>query len=180
MLAIAALLVAGTLPALVRAETVSLAPGSFEVPDGLQVLDRSEDVNPKTGKAEGMIVFSRKGDVPRAVFIVTYLGEDGTSEPTDPRDAAVKIGNPFDPALGAKDARDVPIGGVVGATYSGTLPNGLVARSYVVSNNGYRLVVLLKGPDAKPYAPLMESFAEGFEHFSWVAPPAPAAQAGGT
>lgn len=151
-------------------QTVSIPPGVFEISDNLKVLDRSEEINPSTGMAAGMIVFGPKGDLPRAVFIITYTPEKGTTPPGEALDAAVKIGNPFNPALTAKDAHLVFLGGAQAGSYSGILPNGLIARSFVVSNNGYRLTVLLKGPNQPAYKNLMDSFAAGLEHFRWAAP----------
>lgn len=153
-----------------NAATVTIPPGSFEAPDGVEVLDKQEEANATTGKTEGMIVFGPKGDAPRAVFIITYMSDDGSKQ--DLLDAAVKIGNPFDPSLTAKDAEQVSFGGVTGGTYSGTLKNGLAAKSYVVANNGYRLVILLKGPPKAPYKGLMKDFAKALENFTWSAPAA--------
>ncbi|GLH72827.1 hypothetical protein GETHLI_13290 [Geothrix limicola] len=157
------------------AETVRMAPGSFEVPSHVQVLDRKEDVHPALGQVEGMIVFGPKDDLPRAVFIVSYTTEKNAAQPKDLLDAAVKVGNPFTPTLSSKDAQLISFGGVQAGTYFGTLPNGLVARSYVVSHNGYRVVALLKGPSSLPYKKLMDAFSAGLEHFQWAAPPAPGA-----
>jgi hypothetical protein len=154
------------LPLALQAETVSLPPGSFEAPDDVAVLDKQEANNEKTGKPEGLIVFGRKGDQPRAVFIVTWMADDGSTR--DLLDAAVKIGNPFDPSLTAKDAEEVKFGGVAAGSWSGLLPNGLFARSYVVNHNGYRLVVLLKGPDQSPYKGLLKDFAKALEKFTWA------------
>jgi hypothetical protein len=152
------------------AATVTLPLGSFEAPEDVDLLDKQENVNATTGKTEGLMVFGRKGDAPRAVFIITYLSDDGAS--MDVLEAAVKIGNPFDPSLTPKDAQEVTVGGIPGATYAGTLPNGLIAKSYVVRHNGYRLIVLLKGPDKSPYKGLLKDFAKALENFSWTAPPA--------
>ncbi|HRE18578.1 MAG TPA: hypothetical protein PLW86_16175, partial [Rhodocyclaceae bacterium] len=74
-----------------------------------------------------------------------------------------------------KDAQQINFGGAQAGTYSGTLPNGLAARSYVVANNGYRLTILLKGPNRSPYKELMEAFASGLEQFRWATLQTPAA-----
>ena len=50
------------LPAVLCAETVTTRVGSLVAPDGLKVLDRSEKPDPKTGKLNGLIVFSRFGE----------------------------------------------------------------------------------------------------------------------
>lgn len=154
------------MPALASAETIAIPPGSFEAPAGLETLDRTEEVDPVTGKPNGILVFTKAGDLPRAIFIVTYtVAADAPA--FDARDAAVKIGNPFDPALTAKDAEPVAIGGASGATYRGTLANGLVVKSYAVEKNGYRIVVLLKAPPKNQYETLMDAFSKSFEAFSW-------------
>lgn len=155
------------MPALASAETIAIPPGSFEAPAGLETLDRTEEVDPVTGKPNGILVFTKAGDLPRAIFIVSYTVAAADAPAFDARDAAVKIGNPFDPALTAKEAEPVAIGGVAGATYRGTLANGLVVKSYAVEKNGYRIVVLLKAPPKKQYETLMDAFAKSFQAFSW-------------
>ncbi|WP_386667216.1 hypothetical protein [Lysobacter korlensis] len=157
------------------AEPVASRPGSFKAPSDLRILDRTEELNARTGEPEEMIVLGRKRDAPRATFIVAYLGKDRAAAPSDPRNAAVRIRTPFSPSLKATDAKAASIGEVSDAANTGTLPSGLVAQSYAVSNNRYRIVVLLKGAAAKPYGRLMESSSNVFEQFSWrsaVAPPA--------
>lgn len=157
------------LPMMAQAEKLSLAPGDLEASDELVVLDRKEELDEKSGKMEGIIVLSKKSDPGRAVFIISYLGEDPSKPVLDPLDGAVKIGNPFDSSLTSKDAKAVSIGGAPGGTWTGILPNGLTATSYVVSHSGYRLIVLLKGPDTKPYRKLIKEFSEALEKFVWKA-----------
>ncbi|MFZ5636080.1 MAG: hypothetical protein ACOY82_05780 [Pseudomonadota bacterium] len=170
------LLCALSWPVIGFAETLSLPPGAFELPDGLQTLDRSETPDESTGKPSGIAVFTREGDLPRAVFIVTYVPAASDEAPFDARDAAVKIGNPFDPSLGPDAAKFIVIDGAPAAAYAGTLPNGLEVKSYAVEHNGYRIVVLLKGPAQKPYRSLMSRFAQAFEGLRWSTPsPTPVA-----
>lgn len=156
-------------PTALFGKTVELPPGSFEVPESVQILDQKEVTSAETGKAQGMVVFGPKDGLPRAVFIVAYVVESSATPSVDPLEAAVKIGNPFDPSLTGKDARKIDLGGAQAGLYSGTLPNGLVVRSYVVSNKGYRITVLLKGPSRSPYKEMMEAFATGLEQFRWAA-----------
>lgn len=160
------------LPLMAHAEKVSLALGEFEISDDLVILDRKEEIDEKSGKSEGLIVFSKKGDLGRAVFIVSYLADDPSLPPLDPLDGAVKIGNPFDTSLTSKDARSVSVGGAAGGSYSGILHTGLAATSYVVAHGGYRLIVLLKGPNTKPYQKLMKEFSQALEKFVWKTTPA--------
>lgn len=160
------------------ASDISIPPGTFEIPDELKILDRSENRNPTTGTAEGIIVFGPKDGLPHAVFIVTYTQSGASAPQADAlRSSAVKIGNPFDKKLTSKDATIVLFGGVQAATYSGILPSGLTARSYVVSNNGYQVTALLKGPNRSPYKELINSFAARIEKFKWLTPATPAAEA---
>ena len=42
--------------------------------------------------------------------------------------------------------------------------------SYVAVKNGYRVVVLLKGPANSPYKELADQFARGVEGFAWALP----------
>jgi len=129
-----------------------------------------EEKPDKAGKPAGMAVYSRTDD-PRAVFIVVWnYAEPDAARPYDPLDGAVKIGNPFDKSLSRDAARPVLVGGVEGARYEGKLPNGLRAVSYVAVKDGYRLVVLLKGPPTSPYKELTDQFAKGIEGFAWSAP----------
>lgn len=164
-------LLACLLPA--HAADVKTAFGSFVAPEGLQQLDRDDKPDAKTGKPGGMVVFSRANDLPRAVFIVTWMQlELDPAKPFDAQDAAVKIGNPFDRALTRDAAKPMLIGGVQGARYEGRLPNGLRAVSYAADQGGRRLIVLLKGPAASPYQELADAFAKGIEGFAWDVPAA--------
>lgn len=156
-----------------HAEGVKTPCGSFIAPDGLQVLDRDDKPDAKTGKPSGMVVFSRANDLPRAVFIVvcSYVEPDA-AKPFDAQDAAVRMGNPFDRKLTRDAAKPQVVGGVDGARFEGTLPNGLRAISYTADRGGYRLVVLLKGPANSPYKELADQFAKGIEGFAWALPAA--------
>lgn len=162
-------LCASFLPA--QAEVVKTAFGSFTAPDGLQVLDRDDKPDAKTGKPSGMLVFSRANDLPRAVFIVvcSYVEPDA-AKPFDAQEGAVRMGNPFDRKLTRDAAKPLSVGGVDGARFEGTLPNGLRAVSYTADRGGYRLVVLLKGPANSPYKELIDQFAKGIEGFAWSLP----------
>ena len=158
------------------AETVKTGVGDLAIPDGLAILSQDEKIDPSTGEPSGIIVFSKAGDLPRAVFIITYVHAASGGEPFDALDTAVKIGNPFDPSLSAKDAKPVKVGGVDGGRFEGRLANGLRAVSYAVENNSYRLIVLLKGPAQNPYKRLTDDFAKAVEGFVWNLPTiAPAA-----
>ena len=153
-----------------RAETIKTSIGSFEIPDGLKILDRDEAPDKKTGKPAGMIVFTKANDVPRAVFIVTWSFVEPGGKEFDPLDAAVKIGNPFNKSLTGADAVLTTIGGARAGRYEGTLPNGLSSVSYVTENHSLRLVILLKNPPKSPYGELASQFARGIESFTWVPP----------
>ena len=152
-----------------QAETLTTKIGTLELPDGLVSLDRKEDVDASTGKPSGIFVYTKANDAPRAIFIVTYTFAKPDDKPFDARDAAVKIGNPFDTSLTAKDATNSAVGGVAAGRYEGTLPNGLRAISYAVENKGYRVVVLIKGPPKSPYEKLMKEFASAIEKMQWDA-----------
>lgn len=153
--------------------------GSFNAPDGVSVVNREEKVDPKTGKPFVIAVYSRTDD-PKAIFVVvSNYAEPDPARPYDPLDGAVKIGNPADKKLTRDAARPARVGGVEGGRYEGRLPNGQRAISYVAVKDGYRLVVLLKGPNDSPYKETMEAFAQGVEGFSWALP-APAAAASAT
>jgi hypothetical protein len=158
------------------AAEVKTAFGSFTAPDGLAEVNREEKTDPKTGKPAGMVVLTRADD-PKAVFIIlcTYAEPD-PARPYDPLDGAVKIGNPFDKSLTRDAAKPVQVGGAEGGRYEGKLPNGLRAVSYVAMKDGYRIVVLLKGPPSSPYQETMQQIGKGIERFAWALP-APAAQA---
>ncbi len=161
-----------------QAESVKTPCGSFAAPDGLQVLDRDDKPDAKTGKPSGMVVFSRANDLPRAVFIVVCsYTEPDAAKPFDAQEAAVRMGNPFDRKLTRDAAKPQAVGGVDGARFEGTLPNGVRAISYTADRGGYRLVVLLKGPASSPYKELMNQFAQGIEGFSWMLPAAAGAAA---
>ncbi|MDR7272471.1 hypothetical protein J2X20_005154 [Pelomonas saccharophila] len=163
----------GALPA--RAVEVKTAFGSFAAPDGVSAVNREEKPD-KAGKPTGMAVYSRTDD-PKAVFIVVWgHAEPDPAKPYDALDGAVKFGNPFDKKLTRDAARPVSLGGVEGGRYEGKLPNGLRSISYVAVNSGYRLIVLLKGPNDSPYRETMDAFAKGVEGFTWTLP-APAASA---
>lgn len=152
-----------------RAAEVKTAFGNFIAPDGVTVVNREEKPD-KAGKPAGMAVYSRTDD-PKAIFIVVWnYAEPDPARPYDPLDGAVKIGNPFDKALTRDAAKAVLVGGVEGGRYEGKLPNGLRAVSYVAVNDGYRLVVLLKGPQGSPYKELTDQFAKGVEGFAWAVP----------
>lgn len=161
-------------PLMSLAETITTKIGTVNVPNGLQILDRNENIDDKTGKPAGLIVFSRANDVPRAVFIITWAYSEpdakADGKPFDPLDAAVKLGNPFDKSLTSKNAISVKVGGVDAGRYEGTLPNGLKAISYVAANGPYRLIVLLKGPATSPYKELTNDFAKAVEQFVWTVP----------
>lgn len=163
-------LTAGLLGATVaQAAEVKTAFGSFVAPDGVTVVNREEKPD-KAGKPAGMAVYSRTDD-PKAVFIVVWnYAEPDPAKPYDPLDGAVKIGNPFDKSLTRDAAKPVLVGGVDGGRYEGKLPNGLRAVSYVAVRNGYRVVVLLKGPPNSPYKELTDQFAKGIEGFAWALP----------
>ena len=158
------------LPIMSYADTITTKIGTVNVPDGLQILDRDEKPDSKTGKPSGLIVFSRANDVPRAVYIITWSYVEPDGKAYDPLDAAVKIGNPFDKKLTSQDASNVKVGGVDGGRYEGTLPNGLKAISYVVANGPYRFIVLLKAPATSPYKELTNDFAKAIEQFVWALP----------
>ncbi|MGM9483460.1 hypothetical protein ACS5PN_19840 [Roseateles sp. NT4] len=150
--------------------------GSFKAPDGVGEVNREEKPD-KAGKPTGMAVYSRTDD-PKAVFIVVWsYAEPDPAKPYDALDGAVKFGNPFDKKLTRDAAKPVPLGGVEGARYEGKLPNGLRSISYVAVNGGYRLIVLLKGPNDSPYKETMDAFSKGVEGFAWTLPAAPAASA---
>lgn len=157
-------------PMLGYADTITTKIGTVNVPDGLQILDRDEKPDSKTGKPSGLIVFSKANDVPRAVFIITWSYVEPDGKAYDPLDVAVKIGNPFDKKLTSQDARSVKVGGVDGGRYEGILPNGLKAISYVVANGPYRFIVLLKAPATSPYKELTNDFAKAIEQFAWALP----------
>lgn len=161
-------------PISASAEIIKTSIGDLDIPEGLQILDRDEKIDPVTGKAGGIIVFTKANDMPRAIFIFTYVYAESSKEPFDALDAAVKIGNPFDTSLTSKDAKSVKVGGIDGGRYEGTLPNGLRAVGYAVENNSYRVVVLLKGPAGNPYKTLTNGFAQAVEKFVWKMPEAQA------
>ncbi|MBI3347163.1 MAG: hypothetical protein HY020_08125 [Burkholderiales bacterium] len=168
-------LIAGLLCAPVgHAAEVKTAFGSFNAPDGVTAVNREEKPD-KTGRPTGMAVYSRTDD-PKGVFIIVWsYAEPDPAKPYDPLDGAVKIGNPFDKSLTRDAAKPALVGGVEGGRYEGKLPNGLRAVSYVAVKDGYRLIVLLKGPATSPYKELTDAFAKGVEGFSWALPaPAPA------
>ncbi len=152
------------------AETVKTGIGDLTIPDGLAILSQDQKLDPATEEPSGIIVFGKAGDLPRAVFIITYVHAAPGGEPFDALDTAVKIGNPFDPSLTAKDAKPVKVGGISGGRFDGQLPNGLRAVSYAVDNNSYRLIVLLKGPAQNPYKRLTDDFAKAVEGFVWQLP----------
>ncbi|WMW79617.1 hypothetical protein RF679_13275 [Undibacterium cyanobacteriorum] len=154
----------------VQAETIKTAIGTFEVPDGLKILERDEKPDKVTGKPSGIIVFTKANDMPRAVFILSWTAVEVSDKPFDALDSAVKIGNPFNKDLTRKDATQTSIGGVAGGRFEGILPNGLRAVSYSVENSGYRLIVLLKGPNKTPYSELTDSFAKSVENLTWATP----------
>lgn len=161
----------GALPS--QAVEVRTAFGSFNAPDGISVVNREEKPD-KAGNPTGMAVYSRTDD-PKAVFIVVWsFAPPDPVKPYDALDGAVKFGNPFDKKLTRDAARPARVGGVEGGRYEGRLPNGLRSISYVAVNGGYRLIVLLKGPDDSPYKELSEAFAKAVEGFAWALP-APAA-----
>ena len=162
------------LPALASAETLSLPPADIALPDGLQNLDRNESPDEATGKPAGIAVYTKQGDLPRSIFIFTYTPTTANGDRFDARDAAVKIGNPFDTSLKPDAAKPIEIDGATGARYSGTLPNGLKVTSYAIEHNGYRLIVLLKGPPQQPYKALMDAVAKAIERLHWKAPAAEA------
>jgi hypothetical protein len=168
-LSLCLLLLLPLLPALAAAETLSLPPADIALPDGLQNLDRNEAPDEATGKPGGIAVYTKQGDLPRSIFIFTYVPVATNGEPFDARDAAVKIGNPFDTSLKPTAAKPIEIDGAAGARYSGTLPNGLKVTSYAIEHGGYRLVVLLKGPPQQPYKALMEAVAKAVEGLQWKA-----------
>ncbi|MFL6658523.1 MAG: hypothetical protein ACJ8GW_10655 [Massilia sp.] len=159
------------IPAIGFAETVTTTIGTLLVPDGLAVLDRDEKPD-KAGKPGGLIVFSKANDLPRAVYIVTWNYAEPDGKPFDAMDAVVKLGNPYDKTLGAKDAKAVKVGGVDGARYEGILPTGMRAISYVAANGPYRFIVLLKGPKQSPYKELTDEFDRAIEKFVWKLPEA--------
>lgn len=161
-----------------RAAEVKTAFGSFNAPDGVAVVNREEKPD-KAGKLTGMAVYSRTDD-PKAVFIVVWsYAEPDPAKPYDALDGAVKFGNPFDKTLTRDAAKPVVVGGVEGARYEGKLPNGLRSVSYVAVNNGYRLIVLLKGPNDSPYKETMDAFAKSIEGFAWALPATGAASGAG-
>lgn len=152
-----------------QAIEVKTAFGSFNAPDGVSVVNREEKPD-KAGKPTGMAVYSRTDD-PKAVFIVVWShAEPDPAKPYDALDGAVKFGNPFDKKLTRDAARPALVGGVEGGRFEGKLPNGLRSVSYVAVNNGWRLIVLLKGPNDSPYKETMDAFAKGVEGFSWLLP----------
>ena len=152
-----------------HAAEVKTSYGSFKVPDGVSEVNREEKPD-KTGRPAGMAVYSRTDD-PKAVFIVVWsFAEPDPARPYDALDGAVKFGNPFDKKLTRDAAKPVTLGGVEGGRYEGRLPNGLRAVSYVAVNSGYRLIVLLKGPNDSPYKETMDAFAKGVEGFAWALP----------
>lgn len=151
---------------------VKTAFGSFDAPDGVTVVNREEKPD-KAGKPTGMVVYSRTDD-PKAVFIVVWsYAEPDPAKPYDALDGAVKFGNPFDRKLTRDAAQPVRVGGVEGGRYEGRLPNALRAVSYVAVNAGYRLIVLLKGPNDSPYRETIDAFAKGVEGFAWHLPATP-------
>ncbi len=161
-----------------QAAEVKTSYGSFKAPDGVSEVNREEKLD-KAGRPTGMAVYSRTDD-PKAVFILVWsYAEPDPAKPYDALDGAVKIGNPFDKKLTRDAAKPVTVGGVDGGRYEGKLPNGLRSVSYVSVNSGYRLIVLLKGPNDSPYKETMDAFAKGVEGFTWAlpAPAAPAASA---
>lgn len=169
----------GLAPAAIRAETITTPIGSLVVPEGLQILERDEKPDPKTGKPGGLIVFSKAKDLPRAVFIVSWSYVEPSDKPFDALEATVKIGNPFNKSLTRQNATVAKLGSVEGGRYEGLLPNGLRAISYMAANGPLRLLVLLKGPATSPYKELANDFARGVEAFEWNMPdtgtaPAPA------
>lgn len=159
-----------------HAADVNTSFGKFVAPDGVTVVNREEKPD-KAGKPAGMAVYSRTDD-PKAVFIVVWnYAQPDPARPYDPLDGAVKIGNPFDKTLTRDAAKPTLVGGVEGGRYEGKLPNGQRAVSYVAVKDGYRLVVLLKGPPGSPYKELTDQFAQGVEGFAWALPVAVAASA---
>jgi hypothetical protein len=152
-----------------HAVEVKTSFGSFNAPEGVSVVNREEKPD-KAGKPAGMAVYSRTDD-PKAVFIVVWShAEPDPAKPYDVLDGAVKFGNPFDKKLTRDAAKPALVGGVEGGRYEGKLPNGLRSISYVAVNGGYRLIVLLKGPNDSPYKETMDAFAKGVEGFTWALP----------
>lgn len=156
------------------ADTLSTSIGRLVVPDGLQIVASDESPDPVSGKPGGLIVFTEATKLPRAEFVFTWDYIEPDTKPFDARSAAVKIGNPDNPALAAQDATSVKVGGIEGGRYAGILPNGLSVVSYVTVNGPYRLVVLLKGPAAEPYKALTKAFSRAVEAFVWKLPAATA------
>lgn len=157
-----------------RAETFTTPVLSFDAPDNLVVLDRDDSA--QGGKPATFLVLGVKGDVPRAVFIITCSQTKADAPKSDLGDVAVKMGNPFDPKLTAADADDVVIGGLPGKRYDGILPNGLRAVSYVAERDGYLLIVVLKGPTSKPYGRAIDQMSAAIEQLRWTLPVADAAK----
>lgn len=158
-----------------HAVEVKTSFGSFNAPEGVSQVNREEKPD-KAGQLTGMAVYSRTDD-PKAVFIVVWSHvTPDPAKPYDLLDGAVKFGNPFDKKLTRDAAKPASVGGVDAGRYEGRLPNGLRSVSYVAVNNGYRLIVLLKGPDDSPYKETIDAFAKGVEGFAWALP-APAASA---
>lgn len=160
-----------------HAETLKTSIGSFEVPDGMTILDRDEKPNAKTGMPSGLIVMAHTSAAPRSIFIVTWEHVTPGEAAADLRLTAVKVGNPFNKALTGQDAAEASIGGAPGARYDGTLPNGLKVTSLVGLKQDIKLVMMSRGPASDGHARLSGAFAKGVEQFQWSLP-APPVQTG--
>lgn len=154
------------------AATYVTVGGQFELPEGFRQLDRKDDAD------SGLYVFGRTADAqPRAVYIVTLVrvaNPDVGSKPSDVRETAVRMANPYDPALTAAAAEAVSVGGEPGARYATTLPNGLLSTGYAVDHGDLRLVALLKSPSGRAYRKDNARFAAALEAFVWTPAAAPA------